>query len=203
MIRLAPISTRNQFGPLLVSLGIGEKDRAVEIGTHRADFASILLDSWPGHLTCVDPWSVPAGYEDQAEMLLHLGGKGDREQDLFVATARLAQFGDRVRLLRKLSEDAADEIAPRSLGFVYLDGDHRLEAVLTDLKNWWPKLRSGGVMAGHDWLCPGTEDGNWGRFVQPAVSYATIAFNNLGRPLDLHVIAEEGGLPWSFYLIKP
>ena len=34
---------------------------------------------------------------------------------------------------------------------VYVDGDHRYEAVLADFKGWLPKLRAGGVMAGHDW----------------------------------------------------
>ena len=37
------------------------------------------------------------------------------------------------------------------LDLVYVDGDHRYEAVLADLKVWLPKLRAGGVMAGHDW----------------------------------------------------
>jgi len=84
------------------------------------------------------------------------------------------------------------------LSFVYLDGDHRREPFEADLNAWWPKVLPGGVLAGHDWLCPGEVDGGWGKEIQPAVA----AFCDTHK-LDLWVVAEEGGLPWSFYVIKP
>ncbi len=35
--------------------------------------------------------------------------------------------------------------------FVFVDGDHRRESVLADLGAWWPKVRPGGTLAGHDY----------------------------------------------------
>ena len=37
-----------------------------------------------------------------------------------------------------------------SLDFVMLDADHTLASVLADIAHWWPKVRAGGILAGHD-----------------------------------------------------
>eukprot|EP00921_Rhytidocystis_pertsovi_P001788 GHVQ01003078.1.p1 GENE.GHVQ01003078.1~~GHVQ01003078.1.p1 ORF type:complete len:572 (-),score=98.45 GHVQ01003078.1:73-1788(-) len=36
--------------------------------------------------------------------------------------------------------------------FVYVDARHDRTSVTQDLHNWWPKLRPGGIMAGHDYV---------------------------------------------------
>ncbi len=38
--------------------------------------------------------------------------------------------------------------------FVYIDADHSYEAVKADIEAWWPKVRMGGVLAGHDYTKP-------------------------------------------------
>ena len=50
------------------------------------------------------------------------------------------------------SERAAALFADASVDFVYLDGDHGGAAVRRNLEAWFPKIRSGGVLAGHDYL---------------------------------------------------
>ena len=47
--------------------------------------------------------------------------------------------------------DALQFLKDGELDFIYIDGDHRYEGVLADLNGWRPKLREGGIMAGHDW----------------------------------------------------
>ena len=39
-----------------------------------------------------------------------------------------------------------------SLDFVYIDANHAFDAVNRDLRKWFPKLRNGGVFAGHDYF---------------------------------------------------
>jgi hypothetical protein len=39
----------------------------------------------------------------------------------------------------------------RSLDFVYIDADHSYEIVKKDIKSWYPKVKIGGVIAGHDY----------------------------------------------------
>lgn len=69
------------------------------------------------------------------------------------------------------SAKAADNYANESVDFVFIDADHTAAAVARDLRAWWPKVRPGGVLAGHDL----DEDG---------VKEATAEFAGaVGRPL--------------------
>src|SRR5262249_39957616 len=34
---------------------------------------------------------------------------------------------------------------------VFVDGDHKYASVQRDIKYWWPLLKPGGLMCGHDW----------------------------------------------------
>jgi len=54
-------------------------------------------------------------------------------------------------LMRMNTEEAHKFIADHSLGFVYIDAQHRYENVRDDIKNWLPKVKKGGVIAGHDY----------------------------------------------------
>lgn len=49
------------------------------------------------------------------------------------------------------SVEVAKTYEDDSLDFVFIDGDHRYECVLEDINAWLPKVKSGGVLAGHDY----------------------------------------------------
>lgn len=186
----APYSSRNQFGAMLNGRGL--LDTAVEVGSHRGDFAEVLLASWKGgRLLCVDPYLPDYDPVDPAS-------GGDRLKDLAACQRRLDRFPGRGNLLLATSLAIAETLPDGSVDFVYLDACHQLEAVTADLAAWWPKVRPGGVLAGHDWLCPGEVRGGWGQYVQPAVA----AFARR-EGLDVSLIVEEGGQPWSFYVERP
>ena len=44
--------------------------------------------------------------------------------------------------------------------FVYIDGDHSENGAKSDLKNCFPKVRSRGVITGHDYCCNEKESRN-------------------------------------------
>lgn len=58
---------------------------------------------------------------------------------------------DRVTDIKLSSVEAAKHFADASLDFVFLDADHRPQAVLDDICAWRPKVRPGGIIAGHDY----------------------------------------------------
>lgn len=196
MFLIAPINSRNDFGRLLAARGL--TGHAVEVGTHRGVFARTLLDSWPGMLHCVDPWSIPPGYEEQGRQLPSVGGHGDREDDYQECKQALAPHRSRVHLMRMTSVEAVVQFKAGSLDFVYVDGDHREAQAYEDLCLWWLRLRPGGILAGHDFLCPGEPRGGWSREVQPAV----LRFAYDQKHVDVYLVMEPG-LPWSFYMEKP
>ena len=41
-----------------------------------------------------------------------------------------------------------------SLDFVFIDGNHEYDFVFSDIKNWLPTVKCGGVLAGHDYHAP-------------------------------------------------
>lgn len=52
------------------------------------------------------------------------------------------------------------EYAP--FDFIFIDGGHYYETVISDWKNYWPMLRSGGLLAFHDIAYPDGNRDNYG-----------------------------------------
>ena len=59
--------------------------------------------------------------------------------------------GWRVNFILQHSIVAAKLFDDLYFDYVYIDGDHSLEAVMNDMVAWFPKVRDGGVLAGHDY----------------------------------------------------
>jgi predicted O-methyltransferase YrrM len=63
---------------------------------------------------------------------------------------RLAPYRDKISLHYEDSATFSTTIEDDSLDFVFIDGDHSYEAVLRDCRLYWPKVKNGGLFAGHD-----------------------------------------------------
>ena len=63
---------------------------------------------------------------------------------------------NQVVIIKKLSDEAVDDIPDDSIDFLYIDADHSYEWVKKDLNNYWGKVRENGIIGGHDYtgLCP-------------------------------------------------
>jgi len=123
-----------------------------EIGTFDGYYAEVLLKNIPGLLLyCVDPWEVYRGYRDH---------KFHRSMELAEQKARerLTPLG--CQIVKKRSMDAVKDIADNSLDFVYIDANHKYEFVKEDIEAWTPKVRTGGIVSGHDYYI--TKAGNTG-----------------------------------------
>jgi hypothetical protein len=46
-----------------------------------------------------------------------------------------------------------DQYPDHSLDFFFLDADHKYETTKASLLAWLPKMKPGGIFAGHDYLC--------------------------------------------------
>jgi hypothetical protein len=155
--RRAPeLRSRDDFAEFLNSRTlVGE---AVEVGVGRGEFSRAFLDRWQGRLLhLVDPWRHLPNYVDIANV-----ADAGHEARLAEALKRLESHRGRFRVHRTCSLDAALFFDDVSLDFVYLDANHAFEAVWNDLNAWFPKLKSGGVFAGHDFLDGDLPEGQFG-----------------------------------------
>jgi predicted O-methyltransferase YrrM len=76
-----------------------------------------------------------------------------------------------------------------SLPFVFVDANHKYEAVLEDLDAWWPKISPGGVLCGDDFLWPE---------VRTAV---TDFFSDVGQ--NVFLLQSPNNNHASFYAVRP
>lgn len=53
--------------------------------------------------------------------------------------------------MRMTSLEAVDLYEDESIDYLFLDGDHSYETVRDELHALYPKVKSGGIIAGHDW----------------------------------------------------
>lgn len=142
------LPNRGALGEYFNHLGLDGE--GVEVGTQRGVFAVKLLETWQGRcLHCVDPWRATDddGYVDVANVR-----QTEHERNFTEARRRLAAFGQRHRIHRMTSSAAAPRFRDRSLDFVYLDARHDAVSLRNDLQQWFPKVRPGGLLAGHDYL---------------------------------------------------
>jgi hypothetical protein len=63
---------------------------------------------------------------------------------------RNSPHSDRISLWLKDSSQAAKEIADQSLGVVFLDKSFTKEIAKQDVFEWFPKVKDGGILAGHE-----------------------------------------------------
>ena len=128
---------RGELAQLFCELGF---TTGAEIGVQRGAYSHCLCAANPKlRLYCIDPWTP------------YKGGMPTTEQcELFLARAkeRLAPYS--FEIVRKRSQEAAGEFKKGSLDFVYIDATHDFDNCMMDLILWTPKVRYGGIVAGHD-----------------------------------------------------
>ncbi|KKK61572.1 hypothetical protein LCGC14_3012980 [marine sediment metagenome] len=60
-------------------------------------------------------------------------------------------MSDVVNVLVGSAHDYAKDCEDDYFDFVFIDADHKYESVKQDIDDWYPKVRKGGILAGHDY----------------------------------------------------
>lgn len=142
-------------GPVLDRLPLDREMALVEVGVDCGKLSERLLRRrprlrWYG----VDPWwhapdHSSVGYirtgDAYARRTGEAAGRCYRE-----TLQRVKCFGERANVLRMASPCAASAFDEMSMDAVFLDADHSYDAVKADIAAWWPVVKSGGWIGGHD-----------------------------------------------------
>ncbi len=61
------------------------------------------------------------------------------------------KFPGKCKFIYDKSKEAVKEFKDESLDFVYIDANHNYEFVKEDIELWYPKVKIGGIIGGHDY----------------------------------------------------
>src|SRR5690606_24414 len=126
----------------------------VEVGVWRGENAEGMLRARPNlHLSLIDPYRTgePGTPWMESGSTMPSRPQSDYDAALEQCLARIEPYADRATIVRRPSVDAAADYQDASIDFAYLDGDHSYEGCLADIRAWWPKVRPGGWIGGHDY----------------------------------------------------
>lgn len=79
------------------------------------------------------------------------GGGNSVDEVLSALSPRALEARVKLHVMKVPSVEGADKFDDASLDWVYIDADHTYGAVRADIAAWLPKVRKGGVIAGHDY----------------------------------------------------
>jgi len=109
----------------------------------------------------IDNFILNVAWSSKDNCYIHTGiikGGCLETENIFKKNIQLVDLSDYVGIkfdyIKKDSLTAAKDFNDESVDFVFIDANHTYDAIRQDLEAWWPKIKSGGTMAGHDftWL---------------------------------------------------
>ncbi|MRS01652.1 glycosyltransferase [bacterium] len=110
----------------------------IEVGSHQwlssYIMAQALIDSGnhDARIHCVDMWE---------------GGV----VDVFMENMKTAGVAHLIRPVQHRSPEATNLFLDESSDLIFINGDHSYEGCKADLQGWYPKLKPGGTLLGHDY----------------------------------------------------
>lgn len=110
----------------------------IEIGCWQGATTKIIADALPedGVVYAIDPWNK------------------EHTRRAFLTFMNLLENeikSGKVKVYRLLSKRAFEVLSHLKADLVFIDGDHRYDAVLKDIKNYSQLVRSGGIICGDDY----------------------------------------------------
>ncbi len=140
---LKQITTREELPALLNKMNA---ETVVEVGVQMGGYLHILLTSNIKTVYAVDCWKETGNVAQNDSSYTQ-----DQLDAQYYVCRDWAKYIPRIKVVREFSVEAASHFEDGSQDVVYLDADHSEKAVWDDLTAWWPKVRSGGILAGHDY----------------------------------------------------
>lgn len=123
----------------------GLKGLGVEVGVFEGDYSWLLLHKWAGaSLIGVDP------YKNFPDEVYRDGCNQTNLENIGVRAAQRFATFKRYKLMMKASLEAVKQFQDFTCDFVYIDSNHSYDSASADIRAWWPKVKSGGIVGGHD-----------------------------------------------------
>lgn len=130
-----------------------ELNRVAEIGVFKGENAFALLENLPINLYIgVDPYARYPEFDDNLSVKNGVMANANLDMEYKIIRRKSLLFGGQFQILRSYSTEAAKYFDEETFDFVFIDGNHYYDYVLADIKCWLPKVKQGGIIAGHDYV---------------------------------------------------
>jgi len=120
----------------------------VEVGVYQGTLAKYLLNECK--LTSyymVDPWVV---YPEPEGTIGKIESQEEWEKTFRKVLKIVKKHEEVAKVLRMTSKEASKKFKPLSIDLVFVDARHVFDYVVEDIRLWWPIVKVGGVLSGHD-----------------------------------------------------
>lgn len=146
----------------------------VELGVAAGDYSWTILDTTSlDHLFSIDIW------EDEHHV-----------DEYELVCKKAIEYDGRCTVLKMLFQDAVKLFKDETFDFVYVDGyAHLGQENGGTLRDWWPKVKLGGIFSGHDYAKRYVET------IQAVDSFVS------GKRLELNLTTDDEFPSW--WIIKP
>lgn len=121
-----------------------KNQKIVEIGCWKGKSTGAILSALQegNVMYCVDVWDENITRDEEYK---------NSESAFDIFQNHTSKFPVKPNIVRKVSLEAVKDFENDSLDWVFIDGDHSVSSVLADIKEWSKKLKTGGILSGHDW----------------------------------------------------
>lgn len=124
------------------------KGIVAEIGVASGVYSEIILQSKIQKLYLIDCWQTQDGEYKKDPCNVSTEYQNMRFEKI------KKKFGnnEKINILKMYSNQAAKLFADEYFDWIYIDANHTKKAVKEDLNLWWPKVKFGGYLCGHDYV---------------------------------------------------
>jgi len=129
--------------PVVAEIGVAVGNLSEELLRQRSDLHLVMVDNW------LPESEQPEAYQATGDTFAHVD-KERADRHRANATKRVKHF-NRAQVVEMRSVEAADEFEGEAFDLVFIDADHSYEGVKADIEAWFPKVKEGGYISGHDY----------------------------------------------------
>lgn len=111
-----------------------------EIGVRMGGNFTCLLQADPKNVYGIDFWQEDGFFSQE-------------QQDKYYNNMKQMEASDkRIKIIKDFSLNAVNLFEDNFFDYVYIDANHLYEAISQDIKEWYKKVKIGGVLGGHDYV---------------------------------------------------
>jgi predicted O-methyltransferase YrrM len=154
-LRDLAIYVKNKFDYPITAVEVG-----VEHGFNASEMLNrmniktlYLVDPYTAYIDCLTNGVIQEALDESYQKMLF----------------SIRYFLDKTVVVKKTSIEASKDFEDNFFDFVYIDASHDYEPVKADINAWWPKVKIGGIIGGHDY--------KWSPHVERAVREFTEQYN--------------------------